>query len=296
MMLSRVSLAIGLACCGAWVFSPAAFSAQAQPAAGGAEARASLPVTQDARKFDPKDLSGIWRGSLYAYGRKVPAFTAEGQRRFDANKPSYGLRADSPEARTRTDLHVGRRRAVVPALNNDAVQQCNPLGLMRLILYAPAGSSLMEIIQLPHRLLQKFEWTWDHREVWADGRPLPNVEDYLPRWNGYSVGRWEGDAFVVETVGLDDRQWVDHYGYPVSSQARLIERWRRVNYSNLELVMTLIDPLLYTTPWESDVARFRLVESGVSTGGWEALLEDRCVPLDEGAFFEEVVKPVSGVQ
>lgn len=252
----------------------------------------SSPITEDGRPFNSRDLSGVWRGSLYSYGAKVPAFTAEGQKRFDANKPSYGIPADSPDAKTRTDVHVGRRRAVPPAIGNDPVGRCNPLGLSRLLIYSP---SPFEVIQTQDRMLQRFEWTWDHREVWSDGRPLPNIDDYLPRWNGYSVGRWEGDTFVVETVGLDDRQWMDHYGYPVSTEARLIERWRRVNRSNMEIRMTLIDPLLYTAPWESDVSTYRLVETEVSPSVWDALVEDKCVPLDEGAFVEEAVKPAAGL-
>lgn len=272
------------------IFMLAGGVAKAQQAVNG-EGRIP-PISEDDRAFNARDLSGVWRGALYSYGRKVPAFTPEGQKRFDANKPSYGLPADSPEARTRSDLHVRRRRAVPPALGNDPVGRCNPLGLSRLVLYSP---SPFEIIQVAGRFIQRFEWTWDHREVWTDGRALPNVDDYLPRWNGYSVGRWEGDTFVVETVGLDDRQWMDHYGYPVSDRARLVERWRRVNYSNMEVVMTLIDPLLYTSPWESDISRYRLVESEVSPSVWDALVEDKCVPFDNDPFYEEAVKPAAGL-
>ena len=249
------------------------------------------PIREDARPFDPKDLSGVWRGSLYGYGLKVPPFTPEGQKRFEANKPSYGLALGTPEALARTDWHIGRRRGVPPAIGNDPVAACNPLGLMRLILYSP---SPFEVLQVQNKLVQRFEWTWDHREVWSDGRPLPNVDDYLPRWNGYSVGRWDGDTFVVETVGLDERQWLDHFGYPISSAARLQERWRRVNRSNLEITMTLTDPTIYATPWESDPARFRLVEGEVSPNVWNALVEDKCVPLDNDPFYEKAVKPAGG--
>lgn len=285
-MLRNISRVLGLAGLSALLSSPVVLG----QAVNGEGVEGS--VTQDNRKFDPRDLSGVWRGTLYGYGKKVPAFTPEGQKRFEANKPSYGIPVDQPEARTRTDVHIGRRRAVPPALGNDPVGRCNPLGLPRLILYSP---SPFENIQLPNRFIQRFEWTWDHREVWMDGRPLPNVDDYLPRWNGYSVGRWEGDTLVIETVGLDDRQWIDHYGYPVSTQGRLIERWRRVNYSNMEVRMTLIDPLLYTAPYDSDVSRYRLVENEVSPTVWNALVEDKCVPFDNDPFYEEAVKPAAGL-
>lgn len=272
------------------VASPCAVAQQEN--VNGAMMGRNEPAPEDKRPFNARDLSGVWRGALYGYAQKGPDLTAEGQGRFDANRPSYGIPADSPQARTRTDVHIGRRRAVPPAVGNDPVGRCNPLGLARMILYAP---SPFEVIQLPTRLLQRFEWTWDHREVWADGRPLPNVDDYLPRWNGYSVGRWEGNEFVVETVGLDDRQWMDHYGYPISDQARLIERWRRVSFSAMEIRMILVDPLLYSSPWESDVSRYRLVETEVAPSVWNALVEDKCVPLDNDAFVEGAVKPAAGL-
>ena len=178
-------------------------------------------------------------------------------------------------------------------MNNDPVGACNPLGLIRLLLYAPAP---IEIVQLPDRMLQLFEWTWDRREIWTDGRPLPNIDDYLARFNGYSVGDWDGDTFVVETVGLDERAWIDHFGYPVSEQARLQERWRRVSYDTIELQMTLTDPATYTQPWISDVSIFTMVpEETLAAGGWPALVEDRCVPLDEAQFNSRVRDPAGGV-
>lgn len=279
--------------------APAAFAQQAagpapnaprqQEANGGGRI---APIVADPRPFNAKDLSGVWRGSLYGYGRVVPEFTAEGKKRFDANKPSYGFPADSAEARTRTDVDIGRRRAVPPAVGNDPVGGCNPLGLARLILYSP---SPMEIIQLPNRLIQRFEWTWDNREVWTDGRKLPNVDDYLPRWNGYSVGRWEGDTFVVETVGLDDRQWLDHFGYPISNQAKLQERWRRINFSTLEVQMVVEDPATYKTPYKSDPQRFKLVETEIAPNVWNALVEDKCIPLDNDVFYATAVKNAAGL-
>ena len=76
------------------------------------------------------------------------------------------------------------RRAIASALTNDPTFHCDPLGLTRLLFFAPAP---MEIIQTPNRMIQNFEWTWDYREVWMDGRKLPDVDDYIPRYNGYST-------------------------------------------------------------------------------------------------------------
>ena len=247
----------------------------------------------DTRPFDSRELSGLWWGDLYAFGLDVPPFTPEGQKRFDANKPAYGSTLGSADAAASTN-HVGRRRAIPPALGNDPVGQCNPLGLMRLLLYSPAP---IEIVQTPDRIFNFFEWTWDHRGIWMDGRQLPDVDAYIPRYNGYSVGTWEGDNLVVTTIGFDDRQWIDHFGYPVSDQARLEERWRRADYNTLELSMTLTDPVIYTTPWVSDLATFTMVPTELlTTDDWTGLVEDRCVPADEvNEFNRRVRDPAGGI-
>ena len=102
------------------------------------------------------------------------------------------------------------RRAVLPAFGNDPEMRCEPLGLPRLITFSGGGAT-MEMIHTPSndRIIQRFEWTWDNREIWLDGRRIPNVDDYLPRFTGYSTARWEGDTLVVTSHGFDDRAWLD---------------------------------------------------------------------------------------
>lgn len=259
--------------------------------------RPGASAASDTRPFDPKDFSGVWRGDKYGYnGNYVPPMTPEGQKKFDSYRPSYGLRKDSAEAQRQTNVPIGRRRAIPPAQGNDPVGACNPLGLIRLLLYDP---SPMEIVQTPDRILQLFEWTWDRREIWTDGRSPANVDEYLPRFNGYSVGKWDSNTLIVNTVGLDDRAWVDHFGYPISDQAKLEERWRRTSFSTLELTMILNDPKIYTQPWTSEVVRFiRIPKEALAAGvGWAALAEDRCVPLDEvETYNKEVRNPAGGVK
>jgi hypothetical protein len=147
------------------------------------------------------------------------------------------------------------------------------------------GGATMEMVQTSNRILQLFEWTWDFRDIWMDGRGIPNVEDYLPRFNGYSVGRWEGDTLVVTSVGFDDRQWLDQYGFPLSEQAVLEERWDRPSPNRLRVRLKLTDPTTYTAPWESSVKVWALIpKETMSIGGWSGILEDRCVPSDESLF------------
>ena len=173
---------------------------------------------------------------------------------------------------------------VQSSLSNDPEERCEPLGLIRLVTFS-GGNAAMQIVQTKEIIVQKFEWFWDNREIWTDGRALPKVEDYLPRFNGYSVGKWEGDTLVVTTVGLDDRQWVDGFGYPVSEKAVLEERYSRPSRNRLRLDMTLTDPVNYTRPWHSSTKVWGLIpKEAMSIGGWSGLVEDRCVPSDNNYF------------
>ena len=153
----------------------------------------------------------------------------------------------------------------------------------------------MEMVQAKDQIVQIFEWTWDTRQIWLDGRKLPKVEDYLPRYNGYSVGKWEGDTLVVTTTGFDDRQWVDQYGYPISDKMVLEERYDRPSPNRLRATMTITDPEMYTRPWHSDTKVWTLIpKEAMSVAGWSGLVEDRCVPSDE-AFFNTFRDHAAGI-
>jgi len=144
----------------------------------------------------------------------------------------------------------------------------------------------MEIVQTPHRVLQFFEWAHSWREIWTDGRDLP--KDPEPRWMGYSVGKWEGDTFVVDSTGFDERTWLDHFGTPHSDQMRLQERYKRLDRDNLELTMTLTDPMTFTKPWVSEKKIFKLDPKA-------EIQELFCVPSEEEAFNKKVRDPAGGV-
>src|SRR5881296_649854 len=105
-----------------------------------------------------------------------------------------------------------------------------------------------EIIHIPGRILMFFEGQHTIREIWMDGRKIPDDPD--PRWYGYSVGKWEGDTLVVETTGFrPEGEWLDVVGATLTDAAKVTERYRRVNYGNLELEVTVDDPKTYTKPW-----------------------------------------------
>jgi len=90
------------------------------------------------------------------------------------------------------------------------------------------------------------------RQIFTDGRALP--KDPQPTWMGYSIGRWEGDTFVVETAGFNDKTWLDFSGHPHTEALRITERYRRTDFGHMRLSITFDDPKTYTKPFTIDVA------------------------------------------
>jgi hypothetical protein len=259
--------------------------------------------------FDPHDFSGFWDRVGYergvggkqavggcnicgdpGFGVDVPPMTPEGKKKFEANKPAYGRPAGGP---LQAGVDIGRQRAVLSALSNDPTMKCQPLGVVRLLLSTYFGA--MEFVQLPDRIIEHFEWTNEWREIWMDGREIPAEPD-LTRWNGYSVGHWDGDTLVVNSFGHDERTWLDFFGYPHSDQMRLEERYRRIASDQIEFVMTVNDPAIYTKPWSSDKKVLRRLSAERETlSGWKALLDDRCEPEEEADFNRKVRDPAGGI-
>ena len=258
-MLNRfAALLVGL---GAVALISVATLAQTAPRSGAAAAQASAPTPA-------QDLTGVWTfrerlggGAHGAFSEQPPPMTPWAQARFDAAKPGYGERA-------------------APG-GNDPIGKCDPNGLPR-ILMQPAP---IEIFQVPGRVLMILEWSHAWRYIWTDGRELPKDPD--PWWYGYSVGKWQGDTFVVETTGFNDKTWVDYFGHPHSDEMRLTERYRRVDHDTLELIMTINDPQAYTKPWVSGKKIFKLTPK-------EELRESICAPSEEEAFTKRLREPAAG--
>jgi hypothetical protein len=259
--------------------------------------------------FDPRDFSGFWNRVGYqerregiqivggctecgdaGFNKEVPQFTAEGKKRFDANKPAYGRPAGSAPAPAE---HEGRRRAVLSALSNDPGMVCEPLGVSRMLM--DTYFSPLEFIFTPDRIVQHSEWNDQWREIWTDGRKLPEEPDLL-RWFGYSIGRWEGDTLVVNSFGHDERSWLDYYGYPHSDQMRLEERYRKIAPDKIEFVLTVNDPVIYTMPWVSEKKILRkMPPERTILNGWYGMLEDKCVFTEEAEFNKTIRDPAGGI-
>jgi hypothetical protein len=117
----------------------------------------------------------------------------------------------------------------------------------------------LRLMQTPGLLVMLNEYNTAYRLIYMDGRPMP--VDPQPSWNGYSTGRWDGDALVIRTIGLRDDLWLDMAGNPMTSAATLIERIRRPNYGTLEIDFTVDDPKAYTKPWTVHLRQTIVVDS-----------------------------------
>ncbi len=212
-------------------------------------------------QYPSGDVPGV-PGMNAVSNKTRPPLTAWGQTRFDAAKPVLGPR-------------------VVPGSEDVPHLQCNPLG-PPMLLIAP---NPFEIVETHGRVFMFFEDQHIWRTIWTDGRPLPKDPD--PSWLGYSVGHWEGDTFVVDTVGFNDKLWADPYGDPRSDRMHLIERYRRLNHDTLELQIIIDDPKAYQSLWVSPPKLHKLEPD------WE-IAESFCV-VEQNKEFDQGVRMPAGV-
>jgi hypothetical protein len=105
----------------------------------------------------------------------------------------------------------------------------------------------VKFVQTPDLLVMLNEYNGVYRQVFTDGRPLP--QDPNPSWQGYSTATWSDDALVIETIGFRDDVWIDWAGSMITSAGKLRERIRRPDFGHLEIEVTVDDPKAYTKPW-----------------------------------------------
>jgi hypothetical protein len=130
-----------------------------------------------------------------------------------------------------------------------------------------------KIIQTPNQLIILYEVETTFRQIFTDGRKHP--VDPSPTWMGYSVGRWEGDTMVIDSMGFNDLGWLDAGGHPHSEEMRVEERFRRRDYGHLELDITITDPKIYTQPIKFSVVQELLPDTD--------LFEHYCVENEKDA-------------
>jgi hypothetical protein len=104
-----------------------------------------------------------------------------------------------------------------------------------------------KFIQTPGVIVILQEADGGLRQIFTDGRK--HTADPQPTWMGYSVGKWDGDSLAVDTVGFNDRGWLDGSGHPHSEALHIQERYRRRDFGHMDVEVTLDDPKMYTKPF-----------------------------------------------
>jgi hypothetical protein len=185
------------------------------------------------------DLTGLWGNFCQSGGKTVlcaPEFAVPAV----FGDIGRGVKGGLPYQPWAADI-VKTRKA--DNGKDDPTTHCLPGGIAKL----HTSALLRKIVQVPGLVIFLTERNASYRQVFTDGRPLP--EDPNPSWNGYSTGHWDGDTLVVDTIGISDGQWLDRAGSPLTSAARITEKFRRPNYGTLEIELTVNDPKAYTRPW-----------------------------------------------
>jgi hypothetical protein len=161
-----------------------------------------------------------------------------------------------PRAKTKFEENLGK--------TSETDARCLPPGVPRIMLMARP----FEIVQTPSRILFLYEGgghVW--RQVWTDGRGHP--EDPNPDWLGHSIGHWEKDTLVVDTVGFNDRTWLDDAGHPHTEKLHVIERFTRTSPGAIKYEVVIDDPGAYTRSWG--------VSSTLAFRPGDKLTEDICL-------------------
>lgn len=199
----------------AWSQSPSvAAQSQARP-----EADAPAPRLPNGRP----DLSGVWMGGGGIAVRNLKpgdeiVLLPEAQQLMDSR-----LSADDPEA------------------------NCLPTGVPRMNPYPWRVVQMPTHVDSTHVFILFEGNIHSYRQIFTDGRPHPPDPD--PTWYGHSIGHWEGDTLVVDTIGYNDRFWFDFDGHPHTRELHTIERFTRTDLATLEWDITIIDPGAYAKPF-----------------------------------------------
>jgi hypothetical protein len=199
--------------------SPGAGQWLSQPTPGiprTSDGKANLAAPAPRSADGKRDLSGLWEAG-----------------------PNYDSDFKTSDAQPWAQAQVRQRQA------NPAADSWSTLCL-------PPGPMInftgpLRIVQTPLLVSVLYEVSNNFRQIFTDGRGLP--KDPNPTWQGYSIGRWDGDTLVVDTIGFNDKSHVGRPAYPHSEALRITERYRRRDFGHIDLQMTVDDPKTFTRPW-----------------------------------------------
>jgi hypothetical protein len=182
------------------------------------------------------DLSWVWNmhstpaqrkytGSTYT--AEPPDMTAWGKEKYMASKPSNGPRTHS-----------------LKETDDPVLRQCLPPGTPRIYLQPFP----FQMIQTPKEIIMIYEYDHTVRQIFMDGRTHP--ADITPTYMGHSIGKWEdNNTLVVDTVGFNEKTWLDRDGHPHSDQLHVVERFHRIDRDNMTIDISMDDAKALAKPW-----------------------------------------------
>ena len=198
------------------------------------------------------DLSGLWQVEptpfdqiTRLFGPDIDTLSVPGDDIRTFSKYAFSVLADfkPDEAPIRPEAAKIFENHMKTAGTANPTTQCLLAGV-------PFGGLLPfpnKFIQTPGVIVILQEGDGSLRQIFTDGRK--HTADPQPSWMGYSVGRWEGDSLIVDTVGFNDRGWLDGSGHPHSEALKIEERYRRRNFGHMDVQVTMDDPKMYTRPF-----------------------------------------------
>jgi hypothetical protein len=208
--------------------------------------RAPAPKTRDGHP----DLTGLWQAArprtAGARGADTPAAAATAG---SADSPPlatfFDIGANLPKGLPIRDwARKLKEERMADGMKDNPDAHCLPMGYMQFHQHPQPR----KIIQTSDVIVILYEANYGVREIYMDGRSLPD-RTAQPWWYGYSVGRWDGDTLVVESTGFKDGGWLDVNGSPLTDEARVIEKFKRLDYGALQIDVTIDDQKAYTEPF-----------------------------------------------
>ncbi len=187
------------------------------------------------------DLSGIWISDNTPEGEPTPSDGFN----LGSGRQMANMGVDLPGERL--PYQPWQEPIVAERTANQAIDdphiRCLPDNFLR----AYGLPHLLKFVQKPDLLIVLNEMNAGYRQVFTDGRALP--DDPSPSWQGYSAGTWSGDTLVIDTIGVRDDTWIDWHGSVITETAKIREEIRRPDFGHLEITVTVDDPRAYTEPW-----------------------------------------------
>jgi len=236
--ITAVIVAAGLSADAQWVNHPTAGLPRTKY--GKPDLTAPAPHDRDGKP----DLSGVWQADAASIPELMKLLPG-GENGLGEDIPSkyfINIFADYDRGQEPLRTAAAAPAALIDNPRDTPALQCLPSGLpLAITLPSP-----FKIVQMPGLTMMLIEENSTFRQIFTDGRRHPS--DPTPSWYGSSIGRWEGETFVVETIGLNDRSVLDAMGHTHSDALHVVERYRRVDAGHMSVQLTLDDPKTLTRP------------------------------------------------